>query len=205
MTMPNAPVDTVSLPPDARAVLDFWFGDPTSSTYGSNRAEWFRKDPAFDASIRDRFGAVIERGLRGELEDWAATPLGALAQLIVLDQFTRNVFRDTPRAFAGDARALNAARAMVGARQDDDLAPFQRAFVYLPFEHAEGIEMQREAVRLYTRLAALDAAQVDGLDYAERHRAIIERFGRFPHRNAILGRQSTPEEIEFLKTPGSGF
>jgi len=205
MTMPNAPVDTLALPPDARAVLDFWFGDPTSSTYGSNRAEWFRKDPAFDASIRDRFGAVIERGLRGELEDWAATPLGALAQLIVLDQFTRNVFRDTPRAFAGDARALNAARAMVGARQDDDLAPFQRAFVYLPFEHAEGIEMQREAVRLYTRLAALDAAQVDGLDYAERHRAIIERFGRFPHRNAILGRQSTPEEIEFLKTPGSGF
>jgi uncharacterized protein (DUF924 family) len=197
--------DTASLPPEARDVLDFWFGDPTSSTYGSSRVEWFRKDPAFDASIRDRFGALIERGLRGELEAWAATPLGALAQVIVLDQFTRNVFRETPRAFAGDARALNAARAMVGSRQDEELPPFQRAFVYLPFEHAEGIDMQHEAVRLYTRLVALDPAQAGGLDYAERHRDIIERFGRFPHRNDILGRQSTAEEIEFLKTPGSGF
>jgi uncharacterized protein (DUF924 family) len=197
--------DTASLPPEARDVLDFWFGDPTSSTYGSSRVEWFRKDPAFDASIRDRFGALIERGLRGELEAWAATPLGALAQVIVLDQFTRNVFRETPRAFAGDARALNAARAMVGSRQDEELPPFQRAFVYLPFEHAEGIDMQHEAVRLYTRLVALDPAQASGLDYAERHRDIIERFGRFPHRNDILGRQSTPEEIEFLKTPSSGF
>ena len=203
--MSDTPFDTAPLPPDARAVLDFWFGEPTSATYGSNRVEWFRKDPTFDASIRDRFGALIERGLRGELEGWAATPLGALAQVIVLDQFTRNVFRDTPRAFAGDARALNAARAMVGARQDDALPPFQRAFAYLPFEHAEGIEMQHEAVRLHARLAELDAEQASGLDYAERHRAIVERFGRFPHRNAILGRQSTPEEIEFLKTPGSGF
>ena len=203
--MNNPTSDTAGLPSEARDVLDFWFGDPTSSTHGSNRVEWFRKDPAFDASIRARFGALIERGLRGELEAWAATPLGALAQVIVLDQFTRNVFRGTPRAFAGDARALNAARAMVGSRQDDELPPFQRAFVYLPFEHAEGIDMQHEAVRLYTRLVALDPAQAGGLDYAERHRDIIERFGRFPHRNDILGRQSTAEEIEFLKTPGSGF
>jgi uncharacterized protein (DUF924 family) len=203
--MKNPTSDTAGLPSEARDVLDFWFGDPTSSTHGSNRVEWFRKDPAFDASIRARFGALIERGLRGELEAWAATPLGALAQVIVLDQFTRNVFRGTPRAFAGDARALNAARAMVGSRQDDELPPFQRAFVYLPFEHAEGIDMQHEAVRLYTRLVALDPAQAGGLDYAERHRDIIERFGRFPHRNDILGRQSTAEEIEFLKKPGSGF
>ena len=203
--MKNPTSDTAGLPSEARDVLDFWFGDPTSSTHGSNRVEWFRKDPAFDASIRARFGALIERGLRGELEAWAATPLGALAQVIVLDQFTRNVFRGTPRAFAGDARALNAARAMVGSRQDEELPPFQRAFVYLPFEHAEGIDMQHEAVRLYTRLVALDPAQAGGLDYAERHRDIIERFGRFPHRNDILGRQSTAEEIEFLKTPGSGF
>jgi len=196
---------SAALPADAEAVLDFWFGAPTSSGYGSNRPEWFRKDPAFDASIRDRFGPLIERALRGELEGWAGTPRGALAQVIVLDQFTRNVFRDTPRAFAGDARALQAARAMVGSRQDEALQPFERTFAYLPLEHAEGIEMQQESVRLYTRLAALDPGQASGLDYAERHRVIIERFGRFPHRNAILGRQSTPEEIEFLKTPGSGF
>ena len=203
-TIQNA-ADPTALPPDAEAVLDFWFGAVASPGYGSNRVEWFRKDAAFDASIRDRFGALIERALRGELEPWAGTPRGAIAQVIVLDQFTRNVFRDTPRAFAGDARALQAARAMVGSRQDEALPTFQRAFAYLPFEHAEGIEMQREGVRLYTRLAALDREQASGLDYAERHRAIIERFGRFPHRNKILGRQSTPEEIEFLKTPGSGF
>jgi uncharacterized protein (DUF924 family) len=196
---------SAALPADAEALLDFWFGAPTSSGYGSNRSEWFRKDPTFDASIRDRFGPLIERALRGELEDCAGTSRGALAQVIVLDQFTRNVFRDTPRAFAGDARALQAARAMVGSRQDEALPPFERTFAYLPFEHAEGLAMQQESVRLYARLAALDPGQASGLDYAQRHRVIIERFGRFPHRNAVLGRQSTPEEIEFLKTPGSGF
>ena len=191
--------------PDAQEVLDFWFGKQTDPVFGSDRVEWFRKDPAFDDSIRSRFGALIERGLRGELEAWAEAPTSALAQVIVLDQFTRNVYRDTPRAFAGDARALAAARAMVGARHDEALPPFQRAFVYLPFEHAEGIEMQNEGVRLYTRLAAIAPEHANGLDYAERHRAIIERFGRFPHRNRILGRQSTPEEAAFLLTPGSGF
>ena len=197
--------DPVASGPDAQAVLDFWFGAPGSPTFGSDRAEWFRKDAAFDATIRARFGALIERGLRGELEDWSNAPASALAQVIVLDQFTRNAYRDTPRAFAGDARALAAARAMVGARQDEALAPFQRAFVYLPFEHAEGVEMQNEAVRLFTRLVATAPDQASGLDYAQRHRAIIERFGRFPHRNRILGRQSTPEEEAFLLTPGSGF
>ena len=190
---------------DAQEVLDFWFGAPTTPTFGTDRVEWFRKDLGFDDSIRTRFGALIERGLRGELEAWANAPTSALAQVIVLDQFTRNVYRDTPRAFAGDARALAAARAMVGARQDEALPPFQRAFVYLPFEHAEGLEMQNEGVRLYTRLVAIAPEQASGLDYAERHRAIIERFGRFPHRNRILGRQSTPEESAFLLTPGSGF
>ena len=192
--------------PDAQQVLDFWFGEPTDPVFGSDRAEWFRKDPAFDDAIRSRFEALIERGLRGGLEGWAAeAPASALAQVIVLDQFTRNVYRGTPRAFAGDARALTAARAMVAARQDEALPPFQRAFVYLPFEHAEALEMQNEGVRLYARLAAIAPEHANGLDYAERHRSIIERFGRFPHRNRILGRQSTPEEAAFLLTPGSGF
>ena len=118
---------------------------------------------------------------------------GALAQVIVLDQFTRNVFRDTPRAFAGDARALAAARAMVGARQDEALPPFQRAFVYLPFEHAEGLEMQKESRAALHPPGRDRTRAASGLDYAERHRAMIERFGRFPHRNRILGRQSTPK------------
>ncbi len=191
--------------PDAQEVLDFWFGAPGSPVHGTIRVEWFRKDSAFDASIRVRFGALIERGLRGELEAWAEAPESALAQVIVLDQFTRNAFRDTPRAFAGDPRALAAAGAMVGARQDEALPPVQRSFVYLPFEHAEGIAMQEESLRLFTRLVAVAPEMASALDWAQRHHAIVQRFGRFPHRNRILGRQSTTQELEFLKEPGSGF
>lgn len=187
-------------------VLDFWFGAPGIAAHGGPREVWFRKDEAFDAAIRERFAATIERGLRGELEGWAAAPRPALAQVIVLDQLTRNAFRGTPRAFAGDARALAAAGRMVGERQDEALEAVERAFVYLPFEHAEGLAAQDEAVRLFTRLATLapDVA-TSMLDYAHRHRAVIERFGRFPHRNEILGRRSTAEEIAFLKEPGSSF
>jgi uncharacterized protein (DUF924 family) len=173
--------------------------------HGTNRPEWFRKDDAFDAQVRERFGALLERGLRGELSAWAATPLGALAQVVLLDQLPRNAWRGTPRAFAGDMRALAAAQAMVAAGQDQALLPVQRAFVYLPFEHAESLPLQDEALRRFRRLAAQAPEMTEGLDYAERHRVIIERFGRFPHRNAILGRPSTAEELEFLKQPGSGF
>jgi uncharacterized protein (DUF924 family) len=190
---------------DAQAVLDFWFGAPDSLSFGSARREWFAKDDAFDALIRERFGAAIESALRGELEPWAEAAPSALAQILLLDQFTRNAFRGTARAFAGDARALAAASRMVGARQDESLAPFMRGFVYLPFEHAESLAMQDEAVRLFTRLAAESPEQAGMLDYAHRHRAVIERFGRFPHRNDILGRRSTAEEIAFIAQPGSGF
>jgi uncharacterized protein (DUF924 family) len=190
---------------DAAQVLEFWFGAPGTPGFGTDRRDWWRKDPAFDAEIRARFGASIERALRGELQEWAAQAESALAQILLLDQLTRNAFRDTPRAFAGDARALEAASAMVGTQQDLALPPFQRRFVYLPFEHAEGSAMQAESVRLFARLAESDPAQTEALDYAKRHQAIVDRFGRFPHRNAILGRRSTAEEIEFLKQPGSSF
>ncbi len=190
---------------DARRVLEFWFGAPGSALDNVDRPEWFRKDPAFDAEIRDAFGGLIEQGLRGELEAWAVSPRGALAEIIVLDQFTRNALRDTPRAFAGDPRALAAAGAMVGTRQDELLPALQRAFVYLPFQHAEGLEKQQESLRLYTKLAAEAPQTATSLDYAQRHLAVIERFGRFPHRNEILGRHSTAEELEFLAQPGSRF
>ena len=193
------------IPTEAQAVLDHWFGAPDSPEHGSARELWFRKSEATDRDIAQRFGALIERALRGELSAWSAQPHSALAQIVLLDQFTRNTLRDTPRAFAGDARALAAAMAMVGARQDEALLPVQRAFVYLPFEHAEGLAMQDESVRLFTRLA-LDTPQTQSmLDYAHRHREVVLRFGRFPHRNAILGRQSTAEEIAFLREPGSSF
>jgi len=191
--------------PAADAVIDFWFGAPGSSERGQARPEWFRKDAAFDAAITDRFGPSIEQALRGELVDWAGEPASALAHILLLDQFTRNAFRGTPRAFAGDRRALAMASAMVGAADDLAVPTYARGFVYLPFEHAEGLAMQDESLRLFTRLASEDADQQSMLDYARKHREVIERFGRFPHRNEILGRLSTAEETDHLSRPGSGF
>ncbi|HSW09034.1 DUF924 family protein [Aquabacterium sp.] len=194
-----------TLPPDARAVLDFWFDPPDDPQHGQPRAEWFRKDAAFDAQIRERFGALIESALAGQLSGWAASAQGALAQLIVLDQFTRNSFRDTARAFAGDARALAAARAMVASGQDRQLGGVQRQFVYLPFEHAEDLAAQQQSLQLFGQLEQ-DEPTLAGLqDWAHKHQVIVARFGRFPHRNAALGRPSTAEELAFLQTPGSGF
>ena len=190
---------------NAQAVLDFWFAAHGEPEHGAVRDLWFRKSFDTDRQINERFGPLIEQALRGELETWAAEPQTALAQIILLDQFTRNSFRDTLRAFAGDKRALAAAMAMVGARHDEQLLPVQRVFVYLPFEHAEGIVMQEEALRLFNRLVASAPELQNMLDYAQRHHDVVKRFGRFPHRNAILGRHSTTDEIEFLKQPGSRF
>ena len=189
----------------AREVLDFWFGAPGSAEHGRSRSEWFRKSEAFDAEIAQRFGSLIEHALDGGLRGWAAQAEAALARILLLDQFTRNVFRGTARAFAGDALALAAARAMVASGQDRALLPVQRSFVYLPFEHAEELAMQDESVRLFTALAAVTPELSNMLDYALRHRVIVARFGRFPHRNALLGRASTVEELAFLQEPGSGF
>lgn len=185
-------------------ILDFWFLPQDDSGHGRSRPEWFRKDPKFDRLIQQRFGDAIAHGLAGEFMEWDGDPRGALARIILLDQFTRNVFRDTPRAFAGDATALAVARELVDAARDRMLAPVERWFAYLPFEHAEDMALQERSVALFT-----DLSREPGLesiaDYAVRHRDIIARFGRFPHRNRILGRDSTVEELEFLKLPGSGF
>jgi uncharacterized protein (DUF924 family) len=186
-------------------IVDFWFGDAGSDAFGTQRKIWFAKDPAFDRSVVERFGPTIERALRGELDAWTGTALGGLARILLLDQLTRNAFRGDRRAFAGDAQALTGAYAMVGARLDDVLPPFMRVFVYMPFQHAEGIAMQDESIRLFSRLAATAPGFDDTLDFARKHRAVIERFGRFPHRNAILGRVSTSEELAFLAQPGSRF
>lgn len=185
-------------------ILDFWFlpaGDPG---HGKSRPEWFRKDSAFDLLIHQRFGDVIARALDDEFAEWDDDPRGALARILLLDQFTRNTFRDTPRAFAGDARALAAAKALVDSGRVRMLNALGRWFVYLPFEHAEDMAVQDRSVELFSALAT-EPGMEGILDYAVRHRDIVARFGRFPHRNRILGRESTPEEIEFLKLPGSGF
>ena len=189
----------------AQDVLDFWFLPPDNPDYGQSRVEWFRKDEAFDAHIRARFGALIDAAIEGGLRAWEATPHGALARLIVLDQLTRNVYRGTPRAFAGDAQALALAVALTQAGQDRLLPPMLHAFAYLPFEHAEDLAMQARAVELFQLLSQAQPGFDGMLDYAQRHQEVIARYGRFPHRNAILGRPSTPEEVEFLRQPGSSF
>ncbi|MBJ7309408.1 DUF924 domain-containing protein [Rugamonas sp. CCM 8940] len=192
--------------PQARAVFEFWFPPLGSPGHGAARREWFQKDARFDAEIGDRFGALIEQALAGGLREWDAEgPQAALARILLLDQFTRNVYRGAARAFAGDALALRAAQDMVDADEDLALPPQQRAFIYLPFEHAEDDEMQVQSVGLFTRLAQA-APEFDGmLDFAHRHRDVIKRFGRFPHRNAVLGRVSTMLELAFLQQPGAGF
>ena len=182
-------------------VLDFWFGPAPLA----QRAEWFRKDAAFDAAIRERFADAIAAALAGDLDAWAATPQGALARIVVLDQFTRNAFRDSARAFAGDARALAAACALAERGDDRRLAPLERVFAYLPFEHAEDTAMQVRSVALFSALAREVPALAGFEDYAHRHAVVIERFGRFPHRNAVLDRASTPEEAAYLAQPGAGF
>lgn len=189
----------------AREVLDFWFGAPGSAEYGRARKMWFRKDAAFDALLRERFGALLDAACAGELDAWCATPEGALALVIVLDQFSRNCHRGTPRAFAADDKALAVARAMVASGHDLRLPGVEhRAFAYLPFEHAETAEAQRESLRLFGELAK-DPQAKGYYDYAVRHADVIARFGRFPHRNAQLGRESTQAEAAFLSQPGSRF
>ncbi|MBV8259698.1 MAG: DUF924 domain-containing protein [Paraburkholderia sp.] len=191
--------------PDPREVLDFWFGAPGSEEFGRERKMWFRKCAAFDAQLRERFGALLEVAHAGELDAWCATPEGALALVIVLDQFSRNCHRGTTRAFAADEKALAVARAMVASGADLRLPTLQhRAFAWLPFEHAENAEAQRESLRLFGELAK-DPEGQGYYDYAVRHAKVIERFGRFPHRNAQLGRASTEEETAFLRERGSSF
>ena len=189
----------------AHEVLDFWFGAPRADASVAIDPRWFGKDPAFDAQIRDRFGGLIDDACAGRLVAWADAPDSALASLIVLDQFTRNAFRGTARAFAGDAMALQTARAVVASGADRSLTGVQRQFAYLPFEHAEDLSHQRTAVQLYQQLAADEPARADLVVWAQKHLDIVARFGRFPHRNAALGRASTAEEAAFLLTPGSGF
>ena len=200
-------------PVTAQAVLDFWFLPPSSAGHGKMRDAWFRKDAQFDALVAERFGAVIAAALAGGLRAWdndgTLGAQGTLARILVLDQFTRNAFRGQRASFAGDALALAAATELEGSKADRTLAPLQRWFAYMPFEHAEDARMQEKSVTLFAELAREGGEHggefAGALDFAQRHRSVIDRFGRFPHRNAILGRASTADELVFLSQPGSGF
>ncbi len=192
--------------------LDFWFGPLTADgfTETDRSGLWFGKSDAQDAEIRRRFQTQTESALAGQLEHWSEHPENRLALVVTLDQFTRNIFRDSPRAFAGDPMAL--AHALRALENDEDarLAPIQRVFLYLPLEHAESMEMQDRSVECFRRLEqqvpdTQKKAFAGFTDYAERHRDVIREYGRFPHRNAILGRESTAEEQAYLARPGAGF
>ncbi|OHC38611.1 DUF924 family protein [Rhodanobacter soli] len=191
------------MPATAQDVLDFWFAE-------AGTAHWFAADAAFDAQIRARFGAAVEAAANDRLDDWADTPSGWLALLILLDQFPRNLYRHDPRAWAADASAQRVALSGLARSDDRQLPAVQRVFAYLPLEHAEDSALQQRSVELFEALCAEVPTEQrkqfeEFLDYARRHREVIARFGRFPHRNATLGRASTPEEMLYLAQPGAGF
>lgn len=190
-------------PSPAREVLAFWFAEGQTEN-------WFASTAAFDAQIRLRFDTTVDAASAGRLDDWVCTPDGWLALLIVLDQFRRNLYRRDARAWAYDEKALAMALAGIARGDDQRLLPLQRVFAYLPLEHAEDLALQDRCVALFERLcASVEPKQrkplLGFLDYARRHRQVIKHFGRFPHRNAALGRASSRAELAYLAVPGAGF
>ncbi|MES2584762.1 MAG: DUF924 family protein [Pseudomonadota bacterium] len=177
----------------AQDILHFWFEE----LGGQQR---FVKDAALDTQMRERFGTVLQAASRGELFTWRTTPQGRLAEIIVLDQFSRNIHRDTPAAFAQDAQALTLAQELVASGQDYVLDPARRSFAYMPYMHSESPLIHAQAMALFAQ-----PGMEGTLDFEKRHKAIIDQFGRYPHRNALLGRASTPQELDFLSRPGSSF
>ncbi len=190
----------------AEEICSFWFGEVRDDkTYFDERQSlWFAANPQFDQEIAARFARDYQQAAAQQLTEWLHTPQGGLALVILLDQFPRNLFRGNPRAFATDPLARDVAAHLIQTANDRRLLPVERMFVYLPFMHSENLTHQRQSVALFQQLAR-ERDYLDAVPYAIRHKEIIERFGRFPHRNAILGRLPTPEEIEFLRQPGSSF
>ena len=177
----------------AQDILHFWFNELTPRQH-------FVKDPVLDTAMRERFGGILVSAAQCELFDWRTSPQGRVAEIILLDQFSRNIFRDTPRAFAQDALALALTQELVASGQDLSLTLEQRRFAYMPYMHSESALVHTQAVRLFSQ-----PGLEDNLDFELRHQSIISRFGRFPHRNALLARPSSAEEMAFLATPGSSF
>ena len=190
----------------------FWFGTSPqdAEVIASQSALWWQKQPAVDTEIRKRFAPLVERAATGELDSWLGELRGRLALILLTDQFPRNIWRDQAAAFAFDVLALRWAKEALALGLDTRARPIERVFLYLPLEHSENLADQQHAVRLFDALAASVSSELrpafDGfLDYARRHLEIIERFGRFPHRNAALGRETTAAEADFLRQPGSRF
>jgi len=178
---------------DYETILKFWFEELTPK-------QWWVKDPKLDQEIVEKFSDLHAAAVAGELSEWRKTALGRLAEVIVIDQFSRNIFREKPQSFAYDAMALDLAQEAIRTGAHQELIPEKRAFLYLPFMHSESKEIHEIAVKIFS-----EQGLEQNLDFELKHKAIIDRFGRYPHRNEILGRPSTPEELEFLKQKGSSF
>jgi uncharacterized protein (DUF924 family) len=193
-----------ALPERARALLDFWFGPPDDPEHENHRRIWFKSTPEYDATLRDLFLADYERAAAGALDAWEAAPESALALLLLLDQIPRNIFRDTPRTYATDAAAREVAERALARGFDQHFPKPWRKFIYMPFHHSEDLADQRRSVALFDSVREDrdpdDREERGGLRrYGLPYLEVIERFGRFPHRNAILGRASTPEEVAFME------
>jgi len=194
------------------SILRYWFGTDAADAaiIQEKTALWWKKDPKVDQEIRRRFEPLLAEETRGALESWSASPRGHLARILLCDQFPRNMYRGKPESFMYDARARQLARMALDRGWDRPLRPVERVFVYLPFEHSEDAQDQSLSVELFSALYNVVEEELKQsfhyyLDFATKHKEIFDRFERFPHRNAILGRIPTPEEIEFLKGPGSSF
>jgi uncharacterized protein (DUF924 family) len=183
-----------------QTILDFWFLPESHPDFGSSRPEWFTKNPVFDNKIREQFLPDLEHAATGHLLHWTEHQKGCLALIILFDQFPRNMFRESKRAFQTDGKALEISRHLIRRGLFNDLNLVQKQFVILPFEHSENMQDQKQALQLFT-----DTGNEELIKYAKAHYDIIKRFGRFPHRNHILGRPSTAEEKDFLQQPGSSF
>ena len=181
-------------------LLEFWMGSSNPDEMASYRDEWWVKNDEFDRRINDDFGTLYEQAANGKLDSWKETPLGCVALVILLDQFPRNMFRGDPRSFATDPQARDLTRYVLDKGFDQEVPMGCKVFLYLPLEHSEDLDHQNACVALMQAMGNENATE-----FAIKHQVIIERFGRFPHRNEVLGRKSTPEEIEFLKEPGSSF
>ena len=211
--MTTAPQQATS-PATPDAVLAFWLGTARSSNAQAIavKQQWITKSDAFDARIKAQFEPTVQAAMAGQLDSWADEAWSCLALLVVLDQFTRNIYRGTPQSFAGDAKALATAQRAIAQGLDQQLPAVTRIFFYLPLEHAEDLALQAQSVNAFAQLVQHNPSPADvhdvlvgTLDYAHRHRAVIQQFGRFPHRNTILGRSSTPQELAYLAQPGAGF
>jgi uncharacterized protein (DUF924 family) len=192
-----------------KEILNFWFGEDPDDPF-QNQSRWWKKDPALDQEIRERFGADLKKAVHGELNSWMKSAEGGLALVILLDQFSRNMFRGKPESFSQDPQALEAVHHLMERGLDQELPPVQRWFLYMPMMHSEDPEVHKKSLIIYESLwksapPQFEKALKSAFDFAEKHAAIVFRFGRYPHRNAILGRKSTPEEEEFLTQPGSSF